>query len=149
MAATRFFSAIPSSISTERADTKFYMYSLSSSSASTAFSRAAFSRSAADCTSTTSTSLLESSAAVGGSLRASTRGALYYGPPAMLCARSSISSFTLGGSRPSGHPGVFAGTVAPCVLDTSCCERTFSLMNRLSRFRLQRRSKLGLAMLST
>lgn len=31
-------------------------------------------------------------------------------------------------------------------LDTSCCERTFSLMNRLSRFQ---RSKLGLAMLST
>ena len=36
--------------------------------------------------------------------------------------------------------------VSMIALDTSCCERTFSLMNRLSRFQ---RSKLGLAMLST
>ena len=36
--------------------------------------------------------------------------------------------------------------VSTIALDTSCCERTFSLMNRLSRFQ---RSKLGLAMLST
>ena len=31
-------------------------------------------------------------------------------------------------------------------LDTSCCERTFSLMNRLTKFQ---RSKLGIEMLST
>lgn len=36
--------------------------------------------------------------------------------------------------------------VSMIAMDTSCCERTFSLMNRLSRFE---RSKLGLAMLST
>ena len=36
--------------------------------------------------------------------------------------------------------------VSMIALDTSCCERTFSLMNRLSRFQ---RSKLGLAMPST